>query len=124
MLKSLFSYALLSTCLFTPVPVLAAIQMNEDQIEKLTALHAQADAFLAKDKCHEALVIYDEILLEEADDEVAYTNSGYCFMLLGQFEKAKESFAYALNINPGNEVAQMGLRKIHDPDGDWTTPND
>jgi tetratricopeptide (TPR) repeat protein len=119
MLKSLFSYAVALSLLFAPAAAQAAIHTDEEHIARLTELHAQADRYLEKDKCNEALVIYDEIILEEPDDEVAYTNSGYCYMLLGKFEKAEDAFKNAMMINPDNKVAEMGIRKIHDPDGDW-----
>jgi tetratricopeptide (TPR) repeat protein len=109
--------------LFSTPALAGSLASDEAKIEELSELHAQADQFLAEDKCFEALVIYQNILLIEADDEVAYTNSGYCHMLTGNFTKAKESFENALHINPENEVAQMGLRKIKDPDGEWKLPN-
>lgn len=115
---------MLPVLLLASTLALAAVQTDEVVIEKLTSLHAQADRFLEEDKCHQALVIYDEILLIEPDDEVAYTNAGYCQMLLGQFEKAEDSFKNALHINPDNDVAEMGLRKLKDPDGDWQSSND
>lgn len=37
-------------------------------------------------------------------------------MIQGNFARAEDAFKNALHINPDNEVALLGLQKIHDPD--------
>ena len=42
---------------------------------------------------------------------------GQAYMILGDFDKARDAFSNALHINPENDTAAFGLQKIMDPDG-------
>ena len=104
-----FSYAeeAEKTSFITPSP---------EKIARLDQWHARADALMAENKFREAVGAYTEIILLEADDESAYANLGRAHMILGEREKAAEAFRNALEINPDNPMALMGLRRIADPD--------
>jgi len=93
------------------------VKANDEKISKLEQLHAQADDLIVKNQFPEAIKAFDEILLLGPDDEIAYTEQGRAYMILGDFEHAREAFANALHINPTNPQAMEGLQKIMDPDG-------
>ncbi len=91
--------------------------LSQEKIGQLETMHQKATDSLLKNDFSDAIQIYSDILLMEPDDEVAYTNLGQIYMILGQQKKAHEAFIYALNINPNNETALVGIQKILDPDG-------
>ncbi len=88
-------------------------QEDMDQIENL---HDRGMNLIAQQKFRDAINVYSEALLIEPDDEEAYAQIGQSYMVLGDFKRAKDAFRNALDINPENETARMGLRKISDPD--------
>lgn len=89
---------------------------SEEHIEKLEKLHRQAENDIAQNNYAAAVHSYRDILLLEPDDEVAYTNLGMIYMILGDNPRAKDSFLNALHINPENALALQGLHRIQDPD--------
>lgn len=89
---------------------------DDSVLTELQRMHNHADLLVEQGKIREALKVYDEILLYEPDDEAAYVNMGALYMVLGFYGKAEDSFLNALHINPENEVAVLGLEKIHNPD--------
>ena len=91
-------------------------QTNPAEITQIEKLHQKAEDFIMQNKFRQAINVYSEILLLEPDDEVAYTNTGHIYMILGDYSRAKNAFENALHINPDNETARMGLQKIADPD--------
>ncbi len=91
--------------------------ISQETVGELEAMHRQATESLIKNDFTDAIRIYSDILLKEPDDEVAYTNLGQIYMILGQQKKAHEAFKNALDINPHNETAIIGIQKILDPDG-------
>ena len=103
-----------SACLAAPRSVTA---VAPDQMTQLETMHQQATDFLLKNDFQSALRVYSDIVLVEPDDETAYTGLGQIYMVQGQTKKANDAFQSALDINPHNEVAMMGIRKIMDPDG-------
>lgn len=91
--------------------------LSREKIVQLETMHQQATDSLLKNDFSDAIRIYSDILLMEPDDEVAYTNLGQIHMILGQQKRAHEAFKNALDINPNNETAIVGIQKILDPDG-------
>lgn len=90
--------------------------------EQISVLHKQADALVIQNKFHQAIQTYLEITLLEPDDDLAYTNMGQAYLILGDTDHAKRSFIQALNIDPNNDRAYSGLQKIADPDSSALAP--
>ncbi len=90
--------------------------VSDKKIEYLEQLHKRAEEHILKNDFNGAIRLYQDILLEEPDDETAYTGMAQCQMVLGDFANAKISYSNALGINPDNETAVLGLEKIRDPD--------
>jgi tetratricopeptide (TPR) repeat protein len=88
-----------------------------DSIAELESMHQQAIDSLLKNDFEGAIRAYSDILLVEPDDETAYTGLGQIYMVLGRYQKAVESFQNALEINPDNQVAILGIQTVMDPDG-------
>ena len=110
-LSSLASTALASA----PIP--SGIQnISDAKISQLEGLHKKAEDYILKNNFSKAIDAYQDILLEEPDDETAYTGLGQCYMVVGDFTRAQEAYRNALHINPNNETALLGLKKIADPD--------
>ena len=109
--------------LCTAVPLAAQAQgagfspITTEKIAELESMHEQAIDFLLKNDFQGAVRTYSDILLMEPDDETAYTGLGQIYMIQGRYKLAHESFKNALDINPDNQVALAGVRKIMDPDG-------
>ncbi len=93
-----------------------------DNLSQLEALHQEATELVLINDFTGAVKVYSEIILLEPDDETAYTEMGNTYMILGNFERAESCFLNALDINPENEDAQLGLQKIRDPDSPTSTP--
>ena len=91
-------------------------RVTDEKIHQLEELHQKAEEHILKNDFRSAIRFYEDILLEEPDDETAYTGMAQCLMVLGDFSRAKEAYWNALHINPNNETAQRGLKKIADPD--------
>jgi len=93
---------------------------DPDEIYQIDQLYEKASELVKKKDYRGATHLYQEIIFIEPDDEAAYTNLGHAYMVLGDTAKAKDAFLNALDINPENEVAKLGIRKIVDPDSQWT----
>ena len=91
--------------------------VTPEKIAELESMHQQAMDSLLKNDFQGAIRAYSDILLMEPDDETAYTGLGQIYMIQGHFKKAHEAFQRALDINPENEVALVGVQRILDPDG-------
>jgi tetratricopeptide (TPR) repeat protein len=89
---------------------------ESDALEDVEKLHLKAEKFISENNYRAAIVVYEDIILIEPDDEVAYTNMGHAYLLLGDMPRARECFYNALHINPDNEASALGLQKIKDPD--------
>ncbi len=61
---------------------------------------------------NEITPFYENIVLQNPDDDVAYANLGYVYLILGEVIKAKGAFQTALSINPDNGPALSGLNAI------------
>ncbi|HTL69969.1 MAG TPA: tetratricopeptide repeat protein [Candidatus Eisenbacteria bacterium] len=112
-MKKLWPYAL-SLALALAPPCLAAD--DAAHIQKLEAMHREAEHLVVLNDFPGAIRAYQDILFLEPDDETAYANLGRCYLLRGEYDRAKEAFFNALDINPENETAQRGLEKIRNPD--------
>ena len=53
---------------------------------------------------------YENFILQNPSDDVAYTNLGYAYLMLGDASKARDAFKDALSIQPDNRNAQIGIR--------------
>ena len=101
-------------------------EVSDEKIHKLEQMHQRAEERILKNDFRGALGVYQDILLEEPDDETAYTGMAQCDMVLGDFSRAKEAYANALHINPDNEIANADLWKITNPDdnrGEFSSEN-
>lgn len=92
-------------------------RVDETRLREIDELHKEADRLVIQNKLHQALEIYLEIIFLEPDDDVAYANMGQAYLVLGNHDRAKRAFIQCLNINPSNDTAYFGLKKIADPDG-------
>lgn len=95
--------------------------ISDQHIAKLDTMHAHAEDQIIESDFNGAVRTYSDILLIEPDDETAYTGLGQVYMIMGQYDKAKDAYLNALHINPDNETAVRGLQKITDPDSITTT---
>lgn len=81
----------------------------------LNAEYAQAkEAFLNAvhidpANAREITRLYENILVENPGDDAAYTHLGFASWILGKKAEAKRSFESALEINPANAEARVGL---------------
>ena len=116
-LRLLISLALLLKAAACSAEPHGLTSVTPDEIAQLETMHQQATDFLLKNDFQAALRVYSDIVLVEPDDETAYTGLGQIYMVLGQTKKAHDAFQNALQIDPNNEVAIMGIQKIMDPDG-------
>lgn len=55
---------------------------------------------------------YENRILRDPNDDQAYADLGYAWLMLGDFLKAKEAFRNALSINPQNEPSLRGMETI------------
>jgi tetratricopeptide (TPR) repeat protein len=55
---------------------------------------------------------YENMILNDPDDDMAYSQLGYAHLILGNLEKAKSAFEDALTINPDNPLAMSGYRIV------------
>ncbi len=70
--------------------------------DETNKLHERALEFVAKKEMGKAIKIYEEIVLNDPNDDEAYLIMGHCLVLIGQFEKGEEAFQNAAHINPQN----------------------
>lgn len=115
-------HLLILTCLWTLFAGQAQgsesfIRTAPETLSRVEDLHRRAEHRIVGDDFRGALSVYTDILLIEPDDETAYVNMGRCYMILGDFDRAKDAFRNALAIDPDNELAAEGLTLILDPDG-------
>lgn len=55
---------------------------------------------------------YENIILQNPDDDSGFANLGYARMIVGDFLKAREAFLQALEINPDNSGALQGINYL------------
>lgn len=70
-----------------------------------------------RDNRDEIAPFYENKILQNPDDDVAYANLGYAYLILGDTTKAQSAFKNALSINPYNRIAMNGLKLIADRRG-------
>lgn len=90
--------------------------IRQEDLDKIENLHQHAEKLIQQKDFRAAIDVYSEILLIEPDDDDAYANMGQAYMVVGDFQRAKNSFRNALDINPGNQAAMLCLKRIADPD--------
>ena len=79
------------------------------QYEKAESAFHNA-ARIDPDNVNEIIPFYQNIILKAPDDDAAQSHLGYAYLILGDFEKAKDAFRDALSINPENTEAGQGLQ--------------
>ena len=79
--------------------------------EKAEAAFQNA-AHIDPENLNEITPFYENIVLQNPEDDSAHTNLGYAYLILGEFVKAKEAFQDALSINPENGQALNGLHAL------------
>ncbi len=82
----------------------------------LDELHARAEECIAVNDFRGAIRAYEDAILLEPDDATAYANMGHAYLILGDPDRAKTTFLSALDIDPENELAAAGFRRLQDPD--------
>lgn len=70
--------------------------------EAVYRMHERALKFVSEKKFKEALEIYQEIVLQDPDDDQAYIIMGHSYLLTGQYQKAESAFHNAVSIDPKN----------------------
>jgi tetratricopeptide (TPR) repeat protein len=73
-----------------------------ERLDQVYERHEKALAYVAGDRLVEACRLYEEILLLSPDDGEAYLLLGHCRLLLKDYDKAKNAFLNAVNIDPNN----------------------
>jgi tetratricopeptide (TPR) repeat protein len=86
------------------------------RLAELESLHKRADELVVVNDFRGAIRLYMDAVLLEPDDAVAYVNMGRAYWLLGDTGRARTAFENALSIEPDNEAAHEGLRRLRDPD--------
>lgn len=67
------------------------------------AIHLDAD------NVNEIIPFYQNMILQNPEDEDAYNNLGYAYLILGDEAKARDAFENALDINPQSRRALEGM---------------
>jgi len=62
-----------------------------------------------QENIREITPFYENMVLENPNDDMAYSNLGYAFLMLGDPQKAKSAFTESLRINPDNRAARDGI---------------
>ena len=57
----------------------------------------------------EIVPFYEKLTTQALGDDMALSNLGYAYLILGEFAKAKTAFSDALNVNPENDAALQGM---------------
>lgn len=112
----LVTLCLLLSAVAYAAPLSSARQPSPETVAELEVAHRRAEDLIATNDFRGALRAYSDIILMEPDDETAYVNMGTCYLLLGEYKNAEDAYNNALAIDPENEAALTGLRRIHDPD--------
>ena len=110
-------FSLILSVVAHPVEAGSLDAVTDQHLAQLEEMHDRAANFLMANDFDSAQRAYTDILLMEPDDETSYVNLGGIYLIRGEMNKARDSFENALNIDPYNEVAIAGIKKIMDPDG-------
>ena len=68
--------------------------------EQNLKLHERALEYISKKELAKAIKLYEEIILNDPNDDEAYMIMGHCQVLSSDFEKGEQSFQSAAHINP------------------------
>ncbi len=55
---------------------------------------------------------YQNIIIENPEDDIAYSHLGYAWMLLGNAAESEKAFVESLRINPDNAESRAGLAEL------------
>ena len=84
-----------------PVDVEREKKLNE-KLESVYALHEKALNLVSQKRYQEACEVYENITFESADDDEAYLLLGHTRLLSGEYDKARDAFLNAMDIDPAN----------------------
>lgn len=74
----------------------------EQKESTLKDAHERALELVSQNRLAEAAQLYEEILLQDPDDDEAYMILGHTSILMGRYEPAERAFANAVHIDPAN----------------------
>ena len=81
----------------------------ENEPQHIPTLGIRAEALVKLAKHHEALIIYDQLLILQPENSYVLTRKGQVHRILGQSVEAEEAYKQALNIDPDNAEAQWNI---------------
>jgi Flp pilus assembly protein TadD len=81
------------------------------------ALLAQAARLLERGDAEAALELYGRVASDDPENAEALTGRGLCYLDLENFAPAEASFAAALQIDPGEAEALLGLAETYRSQG-------
>lgn len=102
-----FIWAFLALFLSSPIQAEADYSYLREEGQRLISIG----------KYDEALKMYQNLVLENANDDESYVQIGHLCMIKGQPNKARDAYETALQINPENMAAAQALEQIAYPDG-------
>ncbi len=70
--------------------------------ETLAQKHERALRYVASQELEKASKLYEEIILDDPDDDQAYIIMGHTYILTGKYDKAENAFKNAVHIDPAN----------------------
>jgi tetratricopeptide (TPR) repeat protein len=85
----------------------------------------QAIALAMQGQWQEAVVVNNQIIAEFPRDVDAHNRLGKAYMALGEYTRAREAYARALELDPANVIADKNLRRLaHLKDAVVRTPRE
>src|SRR4030042_5579997 len=72
----------------------------------------EAIALAKPGRCQEAVTINKAILELSPEDVDAYNRLGRALMKMGEYDKAKEAYSHALELDPYNNIARKNLARL------------
>lgn len=91
--------------------IMGHIHMMMNNFEKAQASFKNA-AHIDPDNIYEITPFYENMILQDANDDMAHTYLGYAYLILGELPRAEASFVDALNLNSQNMEARKGLQIV------------
>ena len=86
-----------------------AARALEADAENLLALNIRSSALIKLDKKEEAFITIEGALREDPNNAYTHTNYGWGLLEKGNHKKALEHFKEALQNDPGQDMARMGM---------------
>lgn len=86
----------------SPPPQTAVNALPLPVTETLAQKHERALRYVASQELEKASKLYEEIVLDDPNDDQAYVIMGHTYLLTGKYEKAEDAFKNAVQIDPAN----------------------